>query len=149
LMADAIAAKREVIVRLVMAGLEAALGDKRGHVTTSQSYQGLRRIVDQRRKSIEPGASNHVQQNGFSEVVHGVASQRSYGQDAAPFAPRASLEIRPRRDDHVVHYDGYIEPLCEGGDELRIGGAGGACVVIDVMHSHVESGITSEKQEPE
>jgi hypothetical protein len=75
LVTDAIAAKREVIVRLVMACLETVLSDERGHITTSETYQRLRRIVDQGGKSIEPGASNHVQQNGFSEVVHGVAGQ--------------------------------------------------------------------------
>ena len=48
-----------------------------------------------------------------------------------------------------MHYDRYIEAFCEGRDELGVGGAGGACVVIDVMDSHLEPGATGEKQEPE
>ena len=37
----------------------------------------------------------------------------------------------------------------DGDHELGVGGAGGAGVVIDVVHAHVEFASTREKQEPE
>ena len=148
-MSNAVSAKREIVVGLVMARLKLRADDDLGEIAAADLHEWFGRVIHHRGEAVEPGAAQHVEQYGLGEVVHRVPGQRSSREHSSTFGARAGLEVRSRFNLDVVEHAGDTSFAADIPDEGGVLVAGRSRVVVDVVHADDQIRVEREEKEPQ
>lgn len=144
LVSDPVASKVEVVVRGVVQWLHVRSKYVVVDGAPPQRQKRLSGIVHHRRKAVDTGATQHVQQYRFGEVIHGVTGKRSLRQDSSSRGAGARFIVGARFDVDVVNEPGNTQLFTEGAHELRVIAARRTRVVVHVMYAHVKPSFEGE-----